>query len=87
MTESPRIEFPCDYPIHVIGEGHPDLRDDVLVIVRRHAPDLDEGTVSLRESRQGSYCSVRMTIVATGTEQLEALHADLVAHPRVRMVL
>lgn len=87
MTESPRIEFPCDYPIHIIGEGDHALRVEVLAIVRRHAPDLDEDSVSVRESRRGRYSSVRVTIVATGAEQLEALHADLVAHPRVRMVL
>jgi uncharacterized protein len=87
MTDPARIEFPCAYPVRIIGEADAALRADVLAIVRRHAPDLDEATISVRDSREGSYRSVRVTIVATGKEQLEMLHAELMAHPRVRMVL
>ena len=87
MTDGPHIEFPCDYPIHVIGEQHADFRDVVLAIVREHAEASQEPSVSVRESRRGNYCSVRVTIVATGEAQLKALHAALLAEPRVRMVL
>lgn len=87
MSDPARIEFPCDYPIHVIGERQASFQEDVLHIVRRHAPALNESSVSLRESREGSYCSLRVTIVATGSAQLEALHAELIAHAAVRMVL
>jgi uncharacterized protein len=87
MTDPARIEFPCAYPIHIIGEADARLRTDLLAIVRRHAPDLDEAMISVRDSREGSYRSVRVTIVATGTLQLKALHAELMAHPRVRLVL
>lgn len=87
MSDPTRIEFPCAYPIRVIGERQVAFEEDVLGIVRRHAPDLDEASVSLQESREGSYCSLRVTIVATGVTQLEALHAELMAHAAVRMVL
>jgi uncharacterized protein len=87
MSEPPRIDFPCDYPIHVIGERHDRFRAEVLEIVSDHAPDFDEGAVTVRDSRAGSYCSVRVIIVATGSAQLEALHAALRRNPAVRMVL
>lgn len=87
MTDSVRIEFPCSYPLRVIGDKDEGFRPAVLDIVRRHAPDLDEATVSVRDSRGGNYCSVRFTIVATGEPQLRALHETLMADPRVRMVL
>ncbi|MFW6094405.1 MAG: YbeD family protein [Pseudomonadota bacterium] len=82
-----RIEFPCDYPIRIIGARHQAFRTRVLEIVRAHAGHVPESAVSVRHSRDGTYCSVRVTIVATGEDQLSALHAALMAESDVRMVL
>ena len=71
----------------MIGEKDLSFRRTVLDIVRVHAPGLEETSVSVRDSRDGNYCSVRFTIVATGEDQLRALHQALIADPRVRMVL
>jgi putative lipoic acid-binding regulatory protein len=87
VTDAPRIEFPCDYPIRVIGEQEPGFRDRVLAIVRDQVDAVEESSVTVQESRAGSYCSVRVTIVATGEAQLKRLHAALMAEPAVRMVL
>lgn len=87
MSDAPRIEFPCDYPLHVIGEQHSDFRETVLEIVRSHAGEVSPASVRTKHSRAGNYCSVRVTIVATGEAQLKALHAALIAEPRVRLVL
>ena len=87
MTEPPRIVFPCDYPIRVIGHGHADFRANVLRIVAEHAPGFDEAEVSVRDSREGAYVSVMIRIVATGEPQLRALHAALMADPSVKLVL
>jgi len=59
----------------------------VLAVVRAEVDTVHESTVSVRESRDGTYCSVRVTIVATGEPQLKRLHAALLAEPGVRMVL
>lgn len=82
-----RIEFPCDYPIRIIGEQEAGFRAAVLDIVREHVDTLHESSVTVQESRDGNYCSVRVTIVATGEPQLKALHEALMAEPAVRMVL
>ncbi|MDZ7669577.1 MAG: DUF493 domain-containing protein [Gammaproteobacteria bacterium] len=87
MSEPPRIEFPCDYPIRIIGEQHEGFRDMVLDVVRDHVETIREWSVNVQESRRGAYCSVRVTIVATGEAQLRALHGALMARPGVRMVL
>lgn len=88
MAELPRIEFPCaDYPIKVIGHNVEDFRVRVLGIVRIHAPEVTEASVSVRDSRQGAFSSVRISIVATGEDQLRALHAALLAEPAVKLVL
>lgn len=86
MSDYPRIEYPCDYPIRIIGDVGPVFHDEVLAIVRAHAEVVD-GSVNVQESRNGTYCSIRVTIVATGEPQIKVLHEALVALPRVRMVL
>lgn len=86
-TEPPRIEFPCAYPVKVMGLDADGFQEAVLTIIRRHAPDLRDEDISTRASREGRYLSVRVTIRATGQGQLEALHAELMASGRVTLVL
>ena len=85
--ETPRIEFPCDYPIKVIGDVGDDSESRIIDIVRRHAPEITPDEISTRHSSNGNFQSVRLTIVATGEAQLQALHKELMALSGVRMVL
>jgi putative lipoic acid-binding regulatory protein len=41
----------------------------------------------LRDSRAGKYCSVRLSITATGEPQLRALHRALLEEPLVKLVI
>ena len=83
----PRVEFPCDYLLKVMGDAGADFREVVIAVVREHAPDLDETIVSVRESRNGRFLSVNVTIRATGEAQLQAIFASLKQTGRVHMVL
>ncbi|TBW56208.1 DUF493 domain-containing protein [Marinobacter halodurans] len=85
--QPPRIEFPCDYVIKVIGNAAPDFRDFVVEVVERHAPGIDETDITISDSRQGRFSSVQIRIVATGEPQLKALFEELKASGRVHMVL
>jgi hypothetical protein len=88
MENRPAIEFPCDdYPIRVICERGDGLVDSVVEIVRSHDAGFQAASVSEQPSRKGTYVSVRIAIRATGERQLRALHADLMAHPMVKLVL
>jgi putative lipoic acid-binding regulatory protein len=85
--KAPKIEFPCDYAIKVIGNAAPDFKEFVLEVVERHAPGLDMSAVTVNDSRNGRFCSVRLTMVATGEPQLQTLFDELKASGRVHMVL
>lgn len=87
QPEAPKIEFPCDYPIKVIGKATPDFQEFVIKTVAVHAPDLDPERVDVNPSRNGKFMSVRLWIVATGRDQLENLFEDLKASGRVTMVI
>lgn len=88
QKEPPKIEFPCaNYPVKVVGVGHDDYVEVVFSMVQVHAPDCDFTRIHVRESAKGSFRSLTLYITATGVDQLERLHTDLMAHPYVRMVI
>mgnify|MGYP001949840537 CR=1 FL=1 len=83
----PKIEFPCDYPITIMGDASEDFVEHVVTVVKRHDASFSAATVRSRDSRHGRYRSVRLVIRATGPDQLQALHEALQATGRVRMVI
>ena len=85
--KKPKIEFPCKYPIKVLGEAHPDLNQHVIDVMNRHAPTITESDLSAKNSSKGNWQSITVTIIATGKPQLDAIFADLKTSSRVKMVL
>ncbi|MFL1454474.1 HP0495 family protein [Marinobacter sp. DUT-3] len=85
--KAPKIEFPCDYVIKVIGNSAPDFTEFVVEVVEQHAPGITDADVSVNKSSGGRFSSVQLKIVATGEAQLKALFEDLKASGRVHMVL
>ena len=85
--QAPKIEFPCQYPIKVIGTAGDDFAEVICEVVERHAPSIDTTTIDVKDSKNGRFLSLRLVIIATGQDQLEALHRDLKATGRVHMVL
>ena len=87
-TEPPSlIEYPCDFPIKIMGKTQAGFAQAVLGIVRAHAPDFDGSTMEMKTSKAGKYLSVTCVIRATSREQLDALYQALCDHPMVVMVL
>ncbi len=86
-TDAPKIEFPCRYPVKIVGTNSIDFVARVTSIVRVHAPELTEDDVSIKLSSGGKYCSTTCEIVATGEDQLRALHEELREFDAVSMVL
>jgi len=83
----PRIEFPCAYPIKVMGRNEEAFAAMVLEIGQRHAPELTSEDVALRASRNGRWLAVTLNIEARSAAQIEALFTDLKATGRVTLVL
>jgi putative lipoic acid-binding regulatory protein len=85
--EKPQIEFPCDYPIKVMGEAHVELHQHVLQVMDNHAPGFDRSQITVRDSSKGKWQSITVVITATGKPQLVAIFEDLKTSSRVKMVL
>ena len=86
-TNPPKIEFPCTYPLKVVGHATDDFRDYVITVMQRHSENFDLESVEVRPSSGGKYLSVRVTIIAQGEEHLKTIFAELKASGRVQVVL
>ena len=81
------LEFPCAFPIKIMGRRQDGFAQAIAEIVCRHAPDFDAATLEMRTSSAGNYLSGTATVHATSREQLDDLYRELVAQPMVAMVL
>ena len=81
------IEYPCDFPVKILGHTQAGFAQAIVEVVKRHAPDFDAATLELRTSKRRNYLSVTCVIRATSREQLDGLYQELCDHPMVVMVL
>src|SRR3954462_14205985 len=81
------IEYPSLFPIKVMGAKTDGFVHTVTEIARRFDPTFVASTVELRNSSQGNYLGVTITVTATSREQLDDLYRALTSHPMVKVVL
>ncbi|MCB1932413.1 MAG: DUF493 domain-containing protein [Candidatus Accumulibacter sp.] len=81
------FDFPCEFPLKIMGLADAALAQAVLEVVLRHAPDFDGATMAMRASTGGRYVSLTCTINATSRAQLDDLYRELSSHPLVKIVL
>jgi putative lipoic acid-binding regulatory protein len=81
------IEYPCDFPIKVMGEQVDGFVEAMLMIVRQFDPEWDDSRLSQRPSSAGKYLGLTMTVKATSREQLDELYRTISTHPMVKVVL
>lgn len=81
------VEFPCRFPIKVMGDSHPDLLEDVQACVAEHVPAAADVVIEQRASRAGRFVSITVTFTATSQGQLDDLYRALGRCDRVRMIL
>ncbi|OHX11361.1 YbeD family protein [Chromobacterium sphagni] len=81
------MEFPCRFPLKIMGERHDEFVATITEVVRIHAPDLAEVDVVLRESSGGRFYALTITVTATSRQQLDNIYLSLTGHPMVKMVL
>ncbi len=86
QDESP-LQFPCSFPIKVMGHNVEDFSHQVLAIVGRHVPGLEAQAVNSRASGKGNYLALTITIEAQSRAQLDAIYHELSACPLVLMAL
>lgn len=81
------IEYPCAFPIKVMGANVEGFVEAVADIARQFDPAFDAATIEQRTSRGGNYLGLTVTVTATSREQLDGLYRALSGHPMVKVVL
>ena len=61
-TEAPKIEFPCEYPIKVLGNSSDAFETIIFEVFERHAPGFDQETIGVKASSKGTFTSITITI-------------------------
>ncbi|MBL0718877.1 DUF493 family protein [Piscinibacter sp. Jin2] len=81
------IDYPCAFPIKVMGLDQPGYREAMVALARQFDPGFDEASVEQRPSRGGRYLGLTLTLQATSREQLDAAYRAFSGHPLVKVVL
>jgi putative lipoic acid-binding regulatory protein len=87
MSEGTLLEFPCDFPLKVMGRNNDDFRSIVLGIVQKHTGVVDVSRIEERPSRDGTYLGITVTVTATSKAQLDGLYMELTSCERVMVAL
>lgn len=81
------IEFPCDFPIKVMGETHPDFSSEIIKAIQGQLPSFDAANIEMRGSSGGKYISLTCTVHVTSKSQLDDIYRLISAHPKVKFAL
>lgn len=90
MTDTDReslLEFPCSFPIKMMGRDQDSFRRIAVEIVERHAGKVAEDAVTVSSSRKGNFLSITITILAKSQDQLDRLYNDLSSHDEILVAL
>ncbi len=78
MTDTDALfQFPCEFPIKVMGRDSESFRTLTLAIVERHAGALPPDRISERMSSKGRFLALTYTIQAESRAQLDQIYQDL----------
>lgn len=80
QQEELALEFPCDFPIKIVGRSDAEFHGRICEIVCRHDNGFDPTVhVQRRDSSAGKYHSLTVTLRATSKQQIDAVYQDLKA--------
>jgi putative lipoic acid-binding regulatory protein len=82
-----KLEFPCEFPIKVMGRHDSDIKALTRAIVERHAGPLPDSSIRVRTSTDGNFFAVTFVITAASREQLDTIYRELTACKAVLMAL
>jgi putative lipoic acid-binding regulatory protein len=81
------LEFPCDFPIKVMGKAHPEFQETIVTVIRSFDSGFDADSVETRPSSGGNYVGLTVTVRATSRAHLDDIYRALTGHPMVKVVL
>jgi putative lipoic acid-binding regulatory protein len=87
MPEDTLLEFPCRFPIKIMGAATDEFRSLAVGIITRHFGEPAASDIEERPSSGGRYLGITITVRAESKAQLDAVYADLTSCRQVLVAL
>ncbi len=87
MNDETLLEFPCDFPIKMMGRDTPEFRELARELIEKYTGPLDNNAIQATLSRNGKFVSITATINAQSQQQLDDIYRAISAHEDVLMAL
>lgn len=81
------IEFPCHFPIKIIGKNTISFAEEITTITLKHFPETPDTAIVHQKSQKANFLSITVTIYVHNQQTLDALYRELTQHPDIKMVL
>jgi putative lipoic acid-binding regulatory protein len=86
-TAGPLIEFPCDFPVKVMGETQKKFPKTIITLIQTILPAFTEAQIESRISSSGKYTSLTCNVHVSSQDQLDEIYRLLSSHPLVKFAL
>ena len=83
----PKIEFPCSYPIRVIGVADKISYEDIYRLSKNQFETMSDKDIHMKYSKNRNYVSYHLDVVVESEKQLKELYRSLIRLDGVKMVL
>ena len=83
----PKIEFPCTYPIKVIGVVDKISFEDIYRLSKNQFETMSDKDIHLKYSKNRNYVSYHLDVIVESEKQLKELYSSLIRLDGVKMVL
>jgi len=87
MSRTTLIEFPCHFPIKIIGSNSCVFLEEIKQITMKHFPDVEQSALTHKLSKDGNYLAITVTVFAESQDMLDAFYREVNQHPEIKMVL
>ncbi len=87
MNDETLLEFPCEFPIKIMGRESADFRALARALVEKHTGPLADDAIYTTLSRNDSFVSVTITVNAQSQQQLDDIYHEITSHDEVLMAL
>ncbi|MCL5272459.1 MAG: DUF493 domain-containing protein [Gammaproteobacteria bacterium] len=87
MNKQSIIEFPCEFPVKIIGTNSEVFLEEIKMTVLHHFPDFNQENLKHKLSDKSNYLAITVTVYATSQEMLDSFYRALTQHPDIKMVL
>jgi putative lipoic acid-binding regulatory protein len=81
------IEFPCEFPIKVMGLRREGFAQAMIEALSDLVPNIAAEKIEMRVSKQATYISLTLYVDTHSKAHLDQIYLRLTGHPWVKVVL